>query len=71
MKIAQALPLAALLAANALPAQAAGIDKIDHLVVIYLENRSFDNLFALFPGADGLVGKNKHWLPQIDRDGKP
>src|SRR5216683_2740047 len=31
-----------------------GLQKLDHIVVIYLENRSFDNLFGLFPGADGL-----------------
>ena len=31
-----------------------GLHKIDHIVVIYLENRSFDNLFGLFPGANGL-----------------
>ena len=31
------------------------VDRIDHIVVIYLENRSFDNLFGLFPGADGIA----------------
>src|SRR5580704_8749725 len=30
------------------------IDVIEHIVVIYLENRSFDNLFGFFPGANGL-----------------
>lgn len=29
-----------------------GIDKIDHVVIIIQENRSFDNLFQGFPGAD-------------------
>ncbi len=33
----------------------AGITKINHVVVIYLENRSFDNLYGEFPGADGLA----------------
>lgn len=28
---------------------------IDHVVVIYLENHSFDNLYGLFPGAEGLA----------------
>ncbi len=27
--------------------------KIQHIVVVIQENRSFDNLFATFPGADG------------------
>ncbi|MEP6618844.1 MAG: alkaline phosphatase family protein [bacterium] len=31
-----------------------GITKINHVVVIYLENRSFDNMYGEFPGADGL-----------------
>jgi phospholipase C len=30
--------------------------KIEHVVVLMLENRSFDHLFGLFPGADGIVG---------------
>ena len=47
-----------------------GFEKIKHIVVIYLENRSFDNLYGLFQGADGL----DNWLkapPQVDKDGKP
>ena len=28
---------------------------IDHFVVIYLENHSFDNLYGTFPGANGLT----------------
>lgn len=28
--------------------------RLQHLVVIYLENHSFDNLYGEFPGADGL-----------------
>jgi phospholipase C len=35
-------------------AQAAGVDKLEHIIIIYLENRSFDNLFGTFPGANGL-----------------
>jgi phospholipase C len=46
-----------------LPAQAkkaAGTRKIQHVIIMIQENRSFDNLFATFPGADGTktgVGK--------------
>ncbi|TIX05270.1 MAG: acid phosphatase, partial [Mesorhizobium sp.] len=32
-----------------------GFDKIDTVVVIYAENRSFDNLYGGFPGANGLA----------------
>ncbi len=53
--------IAAILAALAtlLPATArtepVGLNRIEHIVVIYLENRSFDSLFGLFPGANGLA----------------
>jgi phospholipase C len=47
-----------------------GLDKIEHIVVIYLENRSFDSLFGLFPGADGLGNAAKAPL-QVNEYGKP
>jgi phospholipase C len=43
--------------------------RIDHIVVIFQENRSFDNVFGLFPGADGL-GNSRSAPPQVDRDGR-
>jgi acid phosphatase len=46
------------------------------IVVIYAENRSFDNLFGKFPGANGLgamLGSDgkptSAYIPQKDRDG--
>jgi phospholipase C len=33
----------------------AGIEKLEHLVFIVQENRSFDHYFGSFPGADGLT----------------
>lgn len=44
---------------------------IDTIVVIYAENRSFDNLYGLFPGADGIENaiKNPSSYIQLDRDG--
>src|SRR3990170_4275480 len=33
---------------------AKGIEKIEHLVFIVMENRSFDHYFGTYPGADGL-----------------
>ncbi len=50
---------------------------IDTIVVIYAENRAFDNLYGNFPGARGLgevLGADGRptaaYVPQIDRDGQ-
>src|SRR5512140_2177730 len=41
---------------EALPETAAvGLDKIQHIVFIVKENRSFDNYFGTFPGANGAT----------------
>ncbi len=44
-------------------------NKIDHVVVIYLENHSFHNLFHGFPGADNEVSAEYHG--QLDSKGHP
>jgi len=55
---------------------------IDHIVVLFLENRSFDHLFGTYPGAEGLAayrgkqagenGVTYVTLPRpLGRDGKP
>ena len=47
-----------LLTATSALAQPAGSDplaKIGHIVVIFEENRSFDNFFGKFPGANGFA----------------
>ena len=31
-----------------------GLDKIEHVVIIMQENRTFDEYFGTFPGADGF-----------------
>ena len=36
------------------PGDASGIDNLDHLVFIVMENRSFDHYFGTYPGADGI-----------------
>src|SRR5689334_4444642 len=38
---------------------AEGINKIEHVIVIMQENRSFDHYFGTFPGADGLFKDGK------------
>ena len=40
------------------PDNAQGIHKIKHIIVIMQENRSFDQYFGTFPGADGIPMKN-------------
>ena len=47
----------------------ASLQKIEHILVIFEENRSFDNLFGSFPGADGIPSGAK-LIPQVDREGK-
>ena len=42
--------------------RSAGIHKIRHVIVIMQENRSFDNYFGAFPGADGIP--MKHGIPK-------
>lgn len=72
-----ALCAAALLAAIAgsaeaqSPAAPDGLGRIERLVVIFLENRSFDNLFGLFPGANGLAQARPETTVQVDTEGRP
>src|SRR5215831_17484548 len=47
-----------------------GLGKIEHVVVIYLENRSFDHLFGAFPGANGLANAGASAV-QVDANGQP
>jgi phospholipase C len=48
-----------------------GLTNIENIVVIYLENHSFDNLYGLFPGADGLAQAPRDQTVQTDRQGRP
>ena len=48
-----------------------GLQKVDHIVVIVLENHSFDNLYGLFPGASGIAAANSAAPKQTDRNGRP
>lgn len=52
-----------------LPTQASNLQNLQHIVVIYLENRSFDNLFGLFPNANGLINAKNTPL-QVDEFGR-
>lgn len=47
------------------------IKKIKHVVIIYMENHSFDNLYGKFPGADGLADAKKKQIIQVNKKGVP
>lgn len=49
---------------------AVSLDSIKNIVVIYAENRSFDNLYGHFPGANGLDGLTAAQTTQVDRNGQ-
>jgi phospholipase C len=50
--------------------EAQGINKINHVVVIFEENWSFDGLYGSFPGANGLANAGDH-ATQVDKNGVP
>ena len=77
MRTRVALPLLAALmllsshpgSAQTIPASAS-LRKIGHIVVIFMENRSFDGMFGTFPGANGLANAGEAAM-QIDAAGRP
>jgi len=66
--LSTALALAA--CATTSPATSA-MKSIDTVVVIYAENRSFDNLYGNYPNADGLANASAVSQRQLDVDGQP
>ena len=55
----------------AAPQKQAALERIDTIVVIYAENHSFDNMYGMFPGADGIANASAVAKTQLDHDGKP
>ena len=53
------------------PLNPGDLNKIKHVVVIYLENHSFDNLYGQFNGADGLSDATTAKITQVDATGTP
>src|SRR5262245_34147587 len=45
------------------------LSRIETIVVLYPENRSFDHLYGLFPGANGIANATKEQTTQRDHDG--
>jgi acid phosphatase len=70
-KSAAALAFFAFLLASCATPVGDGLSRIEHVVVIYAENRSFDHLYGLFPGADGIANATAEQKTQLDHDGKP
>jgi acid phosphatase len=66
-------PLAVLLlaACATIPAREPSLEAIQTIVVIYAENHSFDNMYGLFPGANGVANATAQQKTQVDHDGKP
>ena len=63
-----------LVACSSQPVPVAGegrLQPIDNVVVIYAENHSFDNIYGLFPGANGLANATAEQKLQLDHDGTP
>ena len=50
--------------------QPTGLARLNHIVVIVLENWSFDSLYGQMPGADGLAAAASA-PPQVDATGTP
>jgi acid phosphatase len=65
--LAAGLTVAAGRAARAQAPQ--GLDKLSHILVLYMENRSFDNIFGEFPGANGIANAGDAAV-QRDLNGK-
>lgn len=66
-----ALLLALVASPSALGGGRETLDRIGHIIVIYLENRSFDHLYGHFPGAEGLEQARPILTRQIDLRGNP
>src|SRR5438445_5720813 len=47
------------------------LQRVQNIVVIYAENHSFDNLYGLFPGANGVAMASEEQKVQVDHDGRP
>jgi phospholipase C len=52
---------------RSVPSAGAPLQQIDHFVVIYQENQSFDGLYGSFPGANGIANASATSLTQLDR----
>src|SRR5437867_6010018 len=47
------------------------LDRVNHIIVIYQENWSFDALYGKFPGANGFANAGPVAIQQVDKDNRP
>jgi acid phosphatase len=52
-------------------AKATPLDKVDHIVVVYEENHSFDNLYGGWEGVNGRANADAAHTTQVDQQGTP
>src|SRR2546426_12409576 len=70
--LASVLALTALPAAGSEPDQGQSqLGKINHIVVIYQENRSFDSLYGGWEGVNGLANAPSSNMLQVSQAGTP
>ncbi len=48
-----------------------GLDRVKHIVVIYEENHSFDNLYGGWEGVNGLANADPAHTTQVNQEGEP
>ena len=77
LRIVSLLTLAALVVVTAMGGTAAygsgksGLSRINHIVVIYQENHSFDNLYGMWEGVNGLRDAPRSRTIQVNQAGVP
>src|SRR5215472_328363 len=59
-------PIATAITAGAEEDEMGALGRINHFVVIYEENHSFDNLYGQFPGANGIARASSTSTTQVD-----
>jgi len=47
------------------------LDRVNHIIVIYQENWSFDALYGKFLGANGFANAGPVAIQQVDKDNRP
>src|SRR5258706_3055858 len=69
--IAFALAILLLAGCGAVSVRESALDRIDTIVVVYAENHSFDILYGLAPGCNGVPNATAGQMTQVDHDGTP
>ncbi|HEX4331852.1 MAG TPA: acid phosphatase [Usitatibacter sp.] len=72
MRFKTLVPVIALLVAGCAAQEAtrkSALDEVQTIVVIYAENHSFDNMYGMFPGANGIAEASDVSKQQRDHDG--